>query len=131
MERPLSKAELFDIMPRFIRDLSRGISVQLFCDAAGVDEANFRAVFLYGTKDLTETVQRRISRAYFRHMRGELKVMKNPDNTRFVAFREKPKPVYSRSQRLVFENGAFKVETGIINRRDYSRPSLDEQLKRG
>ena len=58
-------------------------------------------------------------------------IMQNRDNTKFVQYRREAKPRMARSTSLQMVNGEIKIKVGVINRGDYSAPTLDEQLERG
>jgi hypothetical protein len=103
----------------------------LFADLAGCSKSLIEGCFLFDTVPISETTQRRVSKAYDHYLNGEVAVMQNRDLTRFVKYRDKAQPYYVKSQRLEVVNGQVKVKVGIRNRRDYSQESLDEQLKRG
>ena len=131
MERVIPKEELKLIIKRLLLDPNRGISKDLFADVAGLDIRTIERACITGEYTFTEAIQRRLSRAYHRYVNGELAVMVNRDNTRFVTFRKEPKKRIARSNSIVFENGQVKVKVGLVNRLDYSRPTLGEQLERG
>jgi len=129
MRSAIPKMELKRIMKRFLQDKNRGISVKLFSDLAGVSEAHIRDVFLDESEPLTEYMQRRVSKAYTEWVNGEVAIMQNRDNTRFVQYRKEPKPDMAKSAGLQLVNGEIKIKLGITNRSDYSVLTLDEQLK--
>lgn len=121
--------ELKVLMKRFLADKNRGISVELFADLAGVDHTYIEKVFIYEKVPLTEWMQIRVSKAYIAFTNGEVAVMANKDQTRYVEYRKQPKPRLARSTRIQVENGRIKLNIGIRNRLDYSTPDLDEQLR--
>lgn len=129
MNRVLPKTELRQIVKRLLLDPNNGISDRLFADLCGIHERTLLRVFVSQELPLTENVQRRASRAYERYRKGEIAIFKNRDNTRYVTFRAEPKPRFAKSNKVVFENGQVKLKVGIINRLDYSRSTLEEQLK--
>jgi len=131
LQAVLPKTELKAVIKRLLLDPNRGISSNLFADLCGIDRRTLERIFLTGEYPLSENVQRRVSRAYNRYKNGEIAIYRNPDNTRFVTFRKEPKPRFARNNQIVFENGQAKVKCGIVNRLDYSRETLDEQLERG
>lgn len=126
-----SKAELKRIIKKFFKDKNRGISINLFSDIAGVSHLHLRDVFLYETEPLTETVQRRVDKAYKSWVGGEIAIMQNQDTSKFVQYRKEAKPVLQRKTSLQLVNGQFKVSVGVKPKYDYSDLTLDEQLKRG
>jgi hypothetical protein len=127
----LPKAELRRIIKKFLLDKRRGISIALFADLCGVNESYLRDVFIYETERMGEHLQRRVSKGYMAWARGEVAVMQNRDNTRFVDYRKQAKPLMVRSTGLQVVNGEIKIRVGIKNRNDYSDLTLDEQLERG
>ena len=130
-KRSIPKAELRKIMKRFLRDSQRGISIELFAQLAGLSASIIKSVFVYETEPLTEYVQRRVSKAYTEWKNGEVSIMQNRDQTRFVQYRKDAKPVLVKKNSLQLVNGQIKLKIGIENRYDYSKLTLDEQLKRG
>ena len=125
------KSYLKPIIKRFLKDKDRGISVQLFADLAGMSKGHLMDVFFYETEPLTETVQRRVSKAYTEWRDGEVAIMQNRDNTKFVQYRKEAQPVMERSNALQFVNGGIKIKMGITNKYDYEVNDLDEQLRKG
>ena len=129
--QPLSKAELKRQIKRFLADKDRGISIPMFAQLAGISRATLLDVFDYETEPMSETTQRRVNKAYFAWLNGEIAIMQNRDRTKFVQYRKEAKPVLERTTGLQVVNGEIKLKLGITNKYDYSQPTLDEQLKRG
>ena len=129
--RVLPKVELKRIIRKFIQDKDRGISLDLFCEICGISQARLRDVFLNEEEPLTEFMQRRVNKAYFAWLNGEIAIMQNRDRTKIVQYRKEAKPVLERTTGLQVVNGEIKLKLGITNKYDYSQPTLDEQLKRG
>lgn len=131
MQPTIPKHELKHIMYNFLSDHGRGISVNLFAEIAGVSAGHIYDVFLYQTEPLTEMVQRRVSKAYKSWVNGEVAIMQNRDNSKFVQYRKEPKPLMQRSLGLKVTNDGIKINLGVKPKYDYSTHTLDEQLKRG
>jgi len=125
----IPKVELKRLMRRFILDKDRGISLKLFSNHAGLSETHFYDVFKYLTEPLTEMMQIRVSKAYQEYCRGELAIMQNRDNTRFVQYRKEPKPQFERTSKLELVNGKIQIKFGIKPKYEYNDLTLDEQLK--
>lgn len=128
MKRALPKAELFRRMERFSRDKNRSLSWKHFGELCGVDPSHLRNIFVSRSEILTEYVQIRVSRALERLERGEVTLMYNRDQTRFLQYNNDPKPRLVKSGRIIFDNGEIKLQNSIRNLNDYSEPNLDEQL---
>ena len=126
-----TKKELLIIMKRFLKSKDRGISIALFADLCGLSTTTLKDVFINEEEPLTEFVQRRVNKGYREWMAGEVAIMQNRDNTKFVQYRKQAKPVLQRTNKLTVENGAVKIKLGITNKYDYSGSTLDEQLERG
>lgn len=131
IDQPLTKRELMRQIRRFLKDQKRGISTKLFAELCGIDRAHLLDVFIYRVHSLTEYIQRRVDKGYKAWQRGEVAIMQNRDNTKFVQYRREAKPRMTRSTSLQMVNGEIKIKVGVINRGDYSAPTLDEQLERG
>ena len=127
----LPKLELKRVIRKFLTDQDRGISIPLFCEICGVSVKHLRDVFIDESEPLTEYMQRRVNKAYYAWLNGEIAIMQNRDRTKFVQYRKEAKPVLERTQKVEFSNGQIKLKLGITNKYDYSDLTLDEQLKRG
>ena len=126
---PLYKEELKRQMARFIADKERGISIALFCELAGINKSHFLDVFQYQSEPLTETMQRRVNKAYMHWKAGKVKVMKRPDNTRYVDYRREPQPAIRPKMGLKLTSEGIKLRVGMVNRHDYSESDLNEALR--
>jgi len=124
----IPKAELRQLLSRFFEDEDRGISLRLFAELAGLEKKTLIDIFYRGM-DMSQRSQIRLSKAYYAWKNGEVRIMQNRDRTKFVEYREQPKPVLVRSTGLVVDNGKIKLQIGVKNPRDYSGKTLDEQLR--
>ena len=127
----LPKSLLRKAMKRFLQDQDRGISVELFAQLAGLSKSHIKDVFVYETEPLTEYVQRRVSKAYNEWTSGEVAIMQNRDNTRFVQYRKESKPIMQKKTTLQMVDGKIGLKIGIAPKYDYLTQTLDEQLERG
>jgi len=130
MQPVIPRQDLKRTIKRFLSDKNRGISIPLFAELCGVSVAILRLVFIKEEEPLTEYVQRRVSKGYQSWLRGEVAVMMNRDQTRFVQYRKESKPRMARSMGLQVENGQIKLKIGLKNKADYSNLDIDEQLRR-
>jgi AraC-like DNA-binding protein len=127
----LPKTVLRKAMYRFLKDKQRGISMELFAELAGVSKSHIKDVFLYETEPMTEYVQRRVSKAYTEWTNGEVAIMQNRDNSKFVQYRKESKPVMQKKTSLQVVDGKIALKIGIAPKYDYLTATLDEQLERG
>ena len=128
MDSNLSKAELKKQVKRFLEDKDRGISISLFAELAGMSKSMLVAVFLQEKEPLSEFFQRRVNKAYNDWKAGKVKVMRL-GNRKWVEYRREPLNPIFKSTKLVLTNEGFKLHVGPVNRHDYSKPSLDEQMR--
>jgi hypothetical protein len=127
----LPKTVLRKAIYRFLKDKDRGISMELFAELAGVSKSHIKDVFLYETEPMTEYVQRRVSKAYTEWTNGEVAIMQNRDNSKFVQYRKQSKPVMQKKTTLQVVDGKIALKIGIAPKYDYLTATLDEQLERG
>ena len=131
MEKITTKAELRKMFKRFHADERRGISLALFADMCGITVGHLYQVFITETEPLTEVTQIRVSRALEAHRKGQLRVMENPLNRkRHAEYRPKgeEKPRIVKAVSFVVNNGKIGLQPRPVNRQDFSRLSLDEQI---
>jgi hypothetical protein len=127
--KALPKSELLLHMQRFNADKERGISIPLFCELAGISTTHFREVFINQTHPMSETVQRRVNKAYMQWKAGWVRVMKRNDNTRYVDYRRQAKPPIMQGMGLKVTSEGIKLRVGMVNRHDYSEIDLNEALR--
>ena len=96
MNPVIPKAELRQLLSRFFDDEDRGISLQLFAELAGLEKKTLIDIFYRGM-NMSQRSQIRLSKAYHAWKNGEVRIMQNRDRTKFVEYREEPKPVLVRS----------------------------------
>ena len=129
MDKVLNKSELFRQMDRFQEDEHTSWSWPMLAELTGYAASHMRDVFVYRKAPLTETMQIRLSQSLAKIERGDVTIMRNKDQTRFIRYNQTPEPRMAKANRLVLENGQFRVKPGIINRNDYSQITLKEQLE--
>ena len=131
MNPVIPKKQLKEQVKRFLADENRGISIQMFSDLCGIGRRTLLDVFVYEAYPMSEYMQIRVSKGFQHWQQGHVAIMQNRDQTRYFEYRKQPKPKLTRSTGLHVVNGEIKLKIGIINRSDYSKPTLDEQLQRG
>jgi len=127
--KPLSKVELKKQMRRFYDDKDRGISIEKFCEIAGISHRMFHEVFVYEKEPLSEHIQLRTNKAYAAWKEGAVRVMRDHTRKHWVEYRREPLPPIVKQMKLQVTPEGVKVKVGLVNRHDYSNPSFDEQLR--
>lgn len=131
MQPALSKHELKRVIQQFLKDPNRGISIRLFAELAGMSQGHLQDVFLYQTEPVSETVQRRVDKAYKAYVNGEVSVMQNKDGSRYIEYRKVARPLMKKSLGLQVTGDGIKINLGVKPKFNYGQYNLDEQLKRG
>lgn len=131
MQPALSKHELKRVIHQFLKDPNRGISIRLFAELAGMSQGHLQDVFLYQTEPVSETVQRRVDKAYKAYVNGEVSVMQNKDGSRYIEYRKVARPLMKKSLGLQVTGDGIKINLGVKPKFNYGQYNLDEQLKRG
>ena len=126
--RPFSKENLRKIIKRFAADKKRGISLEHFCEIAGVDLRDFRKAFLEDKLNISEVMQIRVSKAMHSYMRGDIVVYQHWDRTKTVEYRKESKPVFKKNLGFTITKEGVKLDIGLVNRRDYTKPNFMERL---
>lgn len=124
-----SKAELYRQMHRFQEDSRSAFSWKMLSELTGISTATLRKVFVYRTDPMTETTQIRVSKALKQIASGDVTVMYNKDRSRFLKYNQTPKPRVSRGYKVRMIDGKLVMQPTLVNRNDYSEPSLKEQLE--
>lgn len=125
----LSQAELKRQVKKLLLDKERGISVALFAELCGVGVTTLWQTFVLERLPMSENTQRRVNKGYEAWKSGRVKIMKRPDNTRYVDFRKEAAPVLLPSVGIQRTSDGFKLRVGPVNRHDYSQHDLDEPTR--
>jgi hypothetical protein len=116
----LDKKTLMQELELFANDKDRGISLDNFCEVAGISSRLFRYVILEKTMPMTELTQRRLNKAYRDWKDGRIKVMKKRNNETYPDYRKEPQVPMLSVSKLVLTNNGFKIQNKPVNRHDYA-----------
>ena len=125
----LSKAEIYRRMARYLEEEDRLMSVKFLAELAGLSDRLIYGVFVGGTHPMTEETQARMSRALMRLERGDVTVMRNRNQTKYLQYNTQPKPRMVRGYGLKLDGGKITLNLGVKNRADFSKPTLKEQME--
>lgn len=125
----LPRAELIRRVRRFMQDEKRAIPVTEFARLCAVDKSNLYKMFVTGKMPVTEATQIRVSRVLLSLERGEIVQLAVPRKGIVTQYRKDPKVRLARSTKLVLKDGKITVDARVINRNDYSTPTLREQME--
>ena len=126
----MTRNELRLAVLRFRDDPNRVISIDLFCELAGISPDTFTAVFRdHGM--MTKYVQVRCERALKSIERGEVKVMRGRYRKHTIEYRYgAPQPDLKRTCALNLSGGKIGLKIGVTNANDYTKPTFLEQLEK-
>jgi len=125
----LPKAELYRRMDRFQADSNSPISWRFLAELVGLNENYLREIFINRNYPISERVQIRVSKALKQIERGDVTIMRDKTNKRFMKFNNTPQPRAARGFQIKMIDGKLGVKTGIINKNDYSQRTLKEDLE--
>jgi len=128
-DETLPRAELLRRVKRFMQDEKRAIPVTEFARLCGVDKSGLYKIFITGKLPMSEAVQIRVSRVLLALERGMIVQMQVWKKGIVTQYRRDPKIRLARSTRLVLKDGKIGVDARVVNRNDYSEPTLLEQLE--
>lgn len=111
----------------FLADENRGVSIDLFAELCGISKSTLVDVFTEEKYPMSEYVQRRVSKGYKEWRNGEVAVMQNRNNSRFLQYRKEPKPRIARGYGLQVVGSEIKLKIGLVNKADYD-DTLAQQL---
>ena len=125
----LPKAELYRRMDRFQADSNSPISWKFLAELVGMNENYLRQVFIDRVYPISERVQVRVSKALKQIERGDVTILRDKSNRRFMKFNNTPQPRAARGYQIKMVDGKLSVKTGIVNKNDYSKRTLKEDLE--
>jgi hypothetical protein len=129
MVEVLPKYEIHKRVNRLMADESSPWSWPMLGELCGYHWQHLRHVFIYKDTPMTDPLQIRMSKALGEIERGEVSIMRNKDNSRFVKYNKDPKLRVARGYQIELRGGQLAVKTGLVNRNDYSKVTLKEQLE--
>lgn len=129
MKNVLSKAEIYRRMERYLEEEDRVMSVRFLAELAGISERLIFGIFVGGTHTMSEESQVRMSRALERLERGDVTVMRNRNNTKYLQYNKVPKPRMVRGYGLKLDGGKITLNIAPKNRADFSKPNFREQME--
>jgi hypothetical protein len=126
----MTRKAILAAMKRFDADKGKVISMRMLCELAGISHDTYQNV-RDGRSPMTEVTQIRLERALGAVERGEVKIMRRPDQTKFISYRRHAKPDMRRGFSLTVKGGRIAIRTGLQNASDYTRTTFGEELDGG
>jgi len=117
-------------MNRFWDDRDRGIGMEMFSDFCGIPMTTLKRVFRKKDLEMSEQVQIWVSKALWEWEQGRVGVRRRVNGMKFWEYRREVRPPLKRSWGLQVVDGRIRMDVGVRNRADYSRPTLEEQLEK-
>jgi hypothetical protein len=78
---------------------------------------------------MSEESQVRMSRALERLERGDVTVMRNRNQTKYLQYNSTPKPRIVRGYGLQLDGGKISLKIGLKNKANFSNPTFKEQME--
>ena len=108
----------------------RGFSMEEFARFACIDYRNMKKMIFEGSMRMTETSQRRLSRALLALENGEAGIRMDIAGRKFLGYhaQHEVKPTMKRATAIVRTENGFSLSVKPVNKYDYSQ---DHVLKKG
>jgi len=130
MDTVLTKAEILRSLEAMRAKRSRGFTMKMFADFACMNYRHMDSVTRNREDTFTELTQRKLSKALLALENGEAGPRLDILGKKFIDYHPKAKPVLRRSMGLEITPDGFKMKVGISNKYDFSKPRLDDALKK-
>jgi len=130
MDTVLTKAEILRYLATMRSNRKRGFTMRMFADFAAIGYRHMEAITRDGDSTFTELTQRKLSKALLALEHGEAGPRVDILGRKFIGYHPKAKPVLRRSMGLEITPDGFKMKVGITNKYDFSKPRLDDSLKK-
>lgn len=104
----------------------RGFSMEEFARFACIDYRNMKKMIFEGSMRMTETSQRRLSRALLALEMGEAGIRMDIAGRKFLGYhaQHEVKPTMKRGNLIVRTNEGFGLSIKPVNKYDYSQPHV-------
>ena len=130
MAMVLTKDEIIYRLNNMRSNRRRGFSMRMFAEFALMNYRHMEAICRDGTDTFTELTQRKLSKALLALENGEAGPRIDILGRKFIDFHPKAKPVLRRGMGLEQTADGFKMKVGIVNKYDFSKPRLDDSVKK-
>lgn len=126
----LTKEEILRRIANMRSNRKRGFTMRMFAEFALINYRHMEAVTRNKTDTFTELTQRKLSKALLALENGEAGPRIDILGRKFIGFNPKPKPVLRRGMGLEATASGFRMKVGIVNKYDFSKPRLDDSVKK-
>jgi hypothetical protein len=122
----LTVTEIEERLHNMNRNRKRGFSMEEFARFACVDYRNLKKMAFEGSMRMTETSQRRLSRALLALENGEAGTRMDIAGRKFLGFhaQHEIKPTMKKASLIVKNENGFSLSIKPMNKYDYSRENL-------
>ena len=130
MDTVLTKDEILKRLDAMRSRRKRGFTMRMFAEFACMGYRHLEAVTRDKRDTFTELTQRKLSRALLALETGEAGPRIDILGRKFIAYNKSAKPVLRRSMGIEMTTSGFKMKVGITNKYDFSKPRLDDSVKK-
>jgi hypothetical protein len=130
MATVLTKEEIIKRINNMRLNRKRGFTMKMFANFALINYRHMEAVIRNQTDTFTELTQRKLSRALLALENGEAGPRINILGVKFIDYHPKPKVALRRGIGIEKTVDGFRMRVGIVNKYDFSKPRLDDSVKK-
>ena len=130
MDTVLTKDEIIRRLDTMRSKRKRGFTMKMFAEFACINYRHMESVCRNKADTFTELTQRKLSKALLALETGEAGPRIDILGRKFIGYNKTAKPVLRRSMGIEISPNGFKMKVGITNKYDFSKPRLDDSLKK-
>ena len=130
MDTVLTKAEIIRRLEAMRVKRKRGFTMKMFAEFACMNYRHMESVTRNQADTFTELTQRKLSKALLALEAGEAGPRIDILGHKFIGYHKNPKPVLRRAVGLEKTADGFRMKVGIVNKYDFSKPRLDDSVKK-
>lgn len=130
MDTVLTKAEIIRRLEAMRVKRKRGFTMKMFAEFACMNYRHMESVTRNQADTFTELTQRKLSKALLALEAGEAGPRIDILGRKFIGYHKNPKPVLRRAVGLEKTADGFRMKVGIVNKYDFSKPRLDDSVKK-
>lgn len=130
MDTVLTKSEILRRLDAMRSKRNRGFTMKMFAEFACINYRHMESVCRNQSDTFTELTQRKLSKALLALETGEAGPRIDILGRKFIGYNKTAKPVLRRSMGIEISPNGFKMKVGITNKYDFSKPRLDDSLKK-
>ena len=130
MDTVLTKQDIIRRLEAMRSKRKRGFTMRMFASFAAIGYRHMESITRDGSSTFTELTQRKLSKALLALEKGEAGPRIDILGRKFIDYHQRAKPVLKRAMGIEMTPSGIRMKVGITNKYDFSKPRLDDALKK-